>query len=188
MNPHTSVSQVDEGCGDDYKFSCYFGLAFSHPKEAVEVICHELRNPRFGRIDCIVGTGVSGVILLSSISVASGIPCFVVRKISDAKFSHDQGGSHSRRRIEPRRPENNGQLRYVIIDDLVSTGDTVRGIIHTMTKEISGSECAGIVTYEQDYHPSITCGDLPPTSITMDDIKEVARLRAEEGYGDNWYV
>jgi len=97
----------------------------------------------------IVGTGVSGVILLMPVSIKSKIPCCVVRKNSDVVNSSVDGGSHSNSSVELDLIYDKIK-RYVIIDDVIESGKTVHRIIDKMGQTWKDSECAGIVLY-QDY-------------------------------------
>lgn len=117
---------------------CYFDNAFEFPVETISAICHELNNPKFDRVDLIVGTGISGTLLLIPVSLKSGIRCGVVRK--------QNSGSHSGRKIETGTYDDIG--RYVIIDDFVESGETVERIIKTITKIHPQSECVGIILYQ----------------------------------------
>lgn len=118
---------------------CYFKNAMKKTQITVDAICHELENPKFGEVDLIVGTGLSGTLLLSAIHLQSGIPFGAIRNNND--------GAHSPRKIETgERGDFNDRetKRYVIIDDLTESGDTIDRIKIKM----SGHECVGIIFYQ----------------------------------------
>jgi adenine/guanine phosphoribosyltransferase-like PRPP-binding protein len=98
----------------------------------------------------IVGTGVSGVIVLLPASIQSGIPCGIIRKPLDAKMSSYEGGSHSSHDIETLSRDKLTPVRYVIIDDLVDSGRTIQRIKDTMTKEYAHPDFAGVILYGTD--------------------------------------
>lgn len=73
--------------------------------------------------DAIACRGTSGLLIAPSVADAFGLPLIVVRKPND--------GSHSSSIIEaPNMPDS---FNYVVIDDLISTGNTIK----TIEREIS---------------------------------------------------
>ena len=153
---------------------CYFSYMFSHPKETVDIICHELSNPKFGCVDFIVGTGVSGILPLVSVSLQSGIPYGVVRKL--------ESNTHSDKIVE--RASNYVPRRYVIIDDFIESGLTIDKIIHEMTNRfrLRSVECIGIILYQT---PSCSCRPVwknIPIAYVCDNISELYKIRQEEEY------
>ncbi len=83
---------------------CYFDNLFNHPEETIRTICNSLNNPKFGKVDMVIGTGISGALALIPVSMASGIPCLFIHK-EDEK-------THSPRVIEPQIPKIANQGRY----------------------------------------------------------------------------
>lgn len=71
------------------------------------------------QIDLLAGCGNSGAPIVGALSVLTGIPFFIVRKESRA--------DHDDRPANGFVPEGGG--KYLIIDDLISSGTTVRRII-----------------------------------------------------------
>lgn len=59
---------------------CYFDNIFRSPMETIDCICHALKDPKFGQVDMIVGTGISGIVLLVPVSIQSKIRFTTVRK------------------------------------------------------------------------------------------------------------
>lgn len=94
------------------------------------------------KYDTIAVTGVSGVTMGSMVAFHLKKRLAIVRKKSDT--------THSWINVE-HLPEsrNKGKFhRYVIIDDLISSGDTVKNIASSIKKETGGkSECVGAVLY-----------------------------------------
>jgi len=157
---------------------CYLYYALKFPQTCVDVICHELKNPVFDRPTHVVGTGVSGVLLLSPVSVQSGIPSLVVRKPVD-KCPVSKGGSHSRKTIEGLCWKTSN-IRYVIIDDTIDSGATVDRVMEAMD-EIDGV-CVGIVLYNHYGTGKDTDLFQVPVSHLRDDIEVI--LRSQQDYHD----
>lgn len=128
---------------------CYFSNGFNCTQESVDAICHTLNGPKFGRVDFIVGTGVSGTILLAPVSLLSGIRYGVIRKQLEVESSPSDGGSHSLSKIEL-YPYNLQVNRYVVIDDMIESGQTMDRVILVMGRRFPHAECVGIILY-QDY-------------------------------------
>lgn len=118
---------------------CYFDNATSRTKLTVDAICYELKNPKLGEVELIVGVGFSGTLLLAAIHVQSGIPFGAIRK--------DRNNTHSGRTVETGGIIYlKGHERYVIIDDFTESGKTLSSIM----VEMSGHECVGIILYQCD--------------------------------------
>lgn len=117
---------------------CYFNNIVQYPVATIDTICHTLQDQKFGHVDAIVGTGVSGILALVPVSIKSGVPFLVIRKKNDS--------SHTSSRIEPYISTD--IRRYVIIDDLIDSGNTINQIIKVMTSRFAQSECVGIVLYQ----------------------------------------
>lgn len=147
----------------------YFTNALKNPRETIDVICHAIKDPKFSPVEFIVGTGISGTLVLLPVSMKSGIPYGAIRKEIDAKTEHDEGGSHSHNEIETY--ETRKTCRYIIIDDFIESGNTIQRIKKVMTKEWSDSHCAGIILYESFAPPSKYLdewGDIPTSSLYYD--------------------
>ena len=148
----------------------YFDNAFCQPQATIDVVCHELKNPKYGHVDLIVGTGLSGVLLLVPISMKSGIPFAVVRKASDIEKSSLEGGCHSCALVELQdqallKKEN---LRFVIIDDFASSWDTVSRVSDSVKRQFGQAkpEFSGLIFYQTDlsWCPE-GVGDVPTTGL-----------------------
>lgn len=122
---------------------CYFSNAFKHKEETVKALCRALQNPLFCECDMIVGTGTSGLLVLMPVSMKSNIDFCVIRK---------EQSIHTSDKLEM-WPYDVRPRKYVIIDDLIASGQTVKNIIKEMNSNLSGSECLGVLLY-QCYHSS----------------------------------
>lgn len=134
---------------------CYFYNVFNYPKETIDSIVHELKNPILGDIDFIVGTGLSGTLLLIPVSMKSKIPCAVVRKQDED--AHSKSTENLRQLVK--RGSSRSLKRYVIIDDFIEEGNTVKKIINILNDENIYNayycdsfvlECAGIILYQSN--------------------------------------
>lgn len=154
----------------------YFDNVFVSPQATIDVICHELKNPKFGRIDFIVGSGLSGNLLLVPISIKSGIPFAVVRKEADFNKPSSDGGCHSGSLVETqfqvKSPPHSS--RFVIIDDFTSAGSTVIRIDLAIKDYLKQqTECAGLIFYQTEcpYIPEKLVGI--PASGLKQQVKEM---------------
>ncbi len=95
---------------------CYFNTVFYKTDAVVATIVHCLKNPIFGDIDFLAGTGLSGTMILIPIAQHIGINIVAIRK-----REIESHGEYYECSEYPRR----GQ-RYVIIDDFIESGGTVR--------------------------------------------------------------
>lgn len=123
--------------------SMYFPEAVD-PKQraaAVEYCCDRLRDIPF---DSIVVTGYSGAAFGSVVAHALGKALVIVRKPTET-------ANHSGHAIEG----NPGQ-RFVIIDDFISSGATVRRILDTMADHCrTHAECVGFCGYNRGWWRSV---------------------------------
>jgi adenine/guanine phosphoribosyltransferase-like PRPP-binding protein len=165
---------------------CYFSNVQNYPTETVDTICHAIHDPKFGSVDLIVGTGISGILVLLPVSMQSGIPYAAIRKPIDAEESHHDGGSHSTRCVES--INNTNIHRYVIIDDLIDTGNTIGRIMEAMTSWNVHCRCVGIILY-QSYptHEYMSFDDFYNTPVTFlgKDIIELNEIHNGYKHGKN---
>ena len=94
------------------------------------------------RFDALAFRGMSGAGVAYPVSYATGIPVVCVRKASD--------NSHG---SEVESSDNEEIEKYLIIDDFISSGETIWNIIVGMNKTIyftyeKAPKCAGILLYE----------------------------------------
>jgi len=160
---------------------CYFNKVFTHKKATVDVLSHQLKNPVFGRVDTIVGMGMSGVTPLMAVSLASGVPFAIVRKSWDAGRHYSEEGSHSDKEIE------NGFSgfyigRYVIIDDFVDSGKTIVEIIEALSSACEKNICVGVLLYQSNGFCANLNDDYPelPFVGCGHEISDVQRLESNE--------
>ena len=139
------------------------------------------------KFQCLAATGNSGVLLAGAVSYKLGIPLLIVRKKGD--------DCHDSLRVNGYR--TNGQCRYLIVDDLIASGDTVRRIMklvddgHKYDMEnrswdttIHDNEppvCAGILLYSSNYNDPELFQD---TNVTIYSVGHVATPRAIKTYSD----
>jgi len=104
-------------------------------REKIESAVKVLQNKEF---DSIAISGLSGLTFGSILAFQLNKPLIVVRKPHDTTI-------HGARRIEG----NQGSKKYLIVDDCISTGHTIKFIteqIYSKTKSV----CTGVYTYEFD--------------------------------------
>jgi len=84
--------------------------------------------------DAIAFRGLSGALLAPIVALQMGKTLIAVRKGESTHSSRDVEGDY-------------GARRYVIIDDIVSSGDTVRAIIADIKTENPEAYCIGVYQY-----------------------------------------
>jgi len=136
---------------------CYFSSLFKCPRGSIAVMAHEAKNPKFGRVDFIVGIGLSGTLPLLELHKATGIPVLPLRK--------NTNDSHRGQTMEPGRDD-----RYLIVDDFVSTGNTLSKV----RAYLANCECAGVLLYQSEREGTHADG-VPVTHCWLDAL-EVERL------------
>lgn len=98
------------------------------------------------KFQCLAATGNSGLLLAGAISYKLGMPLLIVRKPGDS--CHDT--------LKVNGYRTNGTCRYLILDDLIASGDTVRRIVKEIdkasAKEIE-EEQTKRKTIESSWHP-----------------------------------
>jgi adenine/guanine phosphoribosyltransferase-like PRPP-binding protein len=110
------------------------------------------------KFDAIVVTGLSGAGVGFPVSYKTGLPVIYIRKSRVYTHGEDIEGIVG-------NLKNKRLLKYIILDDLIGTGKTVKKIMRKMQKEIR-SECVGILLY---CYGSDHCGeeDNPPVYEVM---------------------
>lgn len=124
--------------------------------EACDSRITELRKDM--EINALAASGNSGLPLLGALSFYTGLPMLAVRKTADTQndtvFIGDTWDLRTRTRMV------NGTFstftRYLIVDDLIDSGRTIRRIIDNIETEAKGLSietpcCVGILLYDQDY-------------------------------------
>lgn len=84
--------------------------------------------------DSIVCCGTSGLLVAPSVAEILNKNIVVVRKENDVCYS-------------PFSYEGATPTFYVIIDDLICSGNTIKHIIETISDDIRRSKCIGVYTY-----------------------------------------
>lgn len=126
--------------------NCYFRRAFTDPARFVQNardVLEEAGNPEF---DTIVGTGMSGSLVIPTLARGLGCMWVVIRKEGD--------GSHSYTNAEGTLGE-----RWLFVDDFISGGGTLRRVRAGVEKAVSRHQrqdprfvtaYAGAYLYERD--------------------------------------
>lgn len=91
--------------------------------------------------DTIACSGVSGYAMAFVLAHAMGTPVLCVRKEND--------GSHYRGYRASGLEGNFAARRYLIVDDFISSGNTVNYIIKTINQELPLADCAAILLYAE---------------------------------------
>lgn len=88
------------------------------------------------KFDAVVGTGVSGVVFGSMLALVMSKDFVAVRKSSTS--------AHSSKRVEGL----DGRFKYIIIDDLIDSGATLKNIKKEMEQHRPFAQCIGMYTYD----------------------------------------
>lgn len=96
----------------DIRNHSYSNMAFKDPEIILEDFQHETRGQKF---DTLIGTGLSGALVVPTLARALGLKWAIIRKPND--------GSHTYAKFE-------GEIgqRWVFVDDFVSSGATRRRV------------------------------------------------------------
>lgn len=123
---------------EKYRHSGYIQNALERTliDEAIEKCLTALKNKRF---DTIAFRGMSGALIAPIVAKEMKKEIILVRK--EAKHIINQ--AHSARLIEG----HSGAQRYVIIDDFISSGDTLREIIKQIKVFAPTAKVVGTVLY-----------------------------------------
>ena len=92
------------------------------------------------RFDSLAFTGMSGAAIAFPLTLITDIPLTCVRKDHDGSHYQRRGGGSVEGHVQK-------GLRYLIVDDQVSSGRTIRHIMHAIAREVPGSRCVGIARY-----------------------------------------
>lgn len=123
-----------------------YNLLRARANELAEAIPRLMRETN---ADAIAVTGKSGQALAFATSMLIGFPLIVVRKPND--------GSHSWERVEG--TEGVEVKRYLVLDDFVSSGTTIRNIVGAIDNRahklmVGKVTCVGVICYMKK-HSSI---------------------------------
>ena len=103
--------------------------------------------------DAIAFTGNSGAAMAHILSYRMGVPLICVRK--ENENSHYV--KENRRYLEGFL----GAKNYLIVDDFISSGDTVARIIKVIAEKMRDAKCAAILLYKADYKRNQLHYDIP---------------------------
>jgi hypoxanthine phosphoribosyltransferase len=90
--------------------------------------------------DTIAISGLSGLLYGAPLAYLLNKPLMVVRKKQDVT-------THGAKRLEG----NYGLRRYLVVDDTICTGDTLRYIVENIGNSIPEARCVGLYTFDTDY-------------------------------------
>ena len=116
-----------------------------NPKD-LKIVCSTIAKQvkadrkNFG-IDAIIVTGVSGNVIGGAISFLTGIPLIIVRKDEKNHSGYEIEYADSLDRLE--------NLRYIIIDDLIDTGSTIKRIQEKIDRKFNDNKLMKIYLYNQ---------------------------------------
>jgi adenine/guanine phosphoribosyltransferase-like PRPP-binding protein len=98
----------------------------------VENVVRILRHYDF---DAIAFSGLSGALIVPTVAMLMNKTLLAVRKDKDA--------CHSGRLVEG----DHNARRYIIVDDMISSGDTVRSIVGKISEAVPNAHCLGCLGY-----------------------------------------
>lgn len=136
-------------------------------RELAERTAQQVKNIRVGApFDALAFTGLSGAALSFPVSLLANVPLLAVRKDGD--------GTHASTSLEGPIKVNT----YMILDDLVASGNTVRRIVAKIAEKRPHARCVGILMWNDgwQYPPVIVPGY--PDGIPVTPLKG--------GNGDKW--
>lgn len=140
-------------------------MSRAHSPKVVSKVFRRMwqHNDVVPEFDTIVGTGLSGSLVLPSL--ARAFTRHFGRKISYLLVRKDNDGSHSFRELE-------GSIgtRWLFVDDLVETGSTLRRCIRKVASSVPDAELVGVFLYGTgDSRAGVGNGRLYPCSQVNDD-------------------
>ena len=122
----TSSGQIIQGATHTVKI-----LNHKHRQATIDHAIKVLSKYKFDGIAC---SGVSGLMLVPQLCEKLDKNIIVVRKIKETRYSpFDYEG------VPPKK--------YIIVDDLVSSGNTVQRILELFKEEIPSAKCVGYYSY-----------------------------------------
>jgi hypoxanthine phosphoribosyltransferase len=113
---------------DNIYHSAYFASILNPAKlkKVIRKLCENIKEfQKTTKVDAIAIRGLSGSLIGGILSHKLGIPLMCVRK----------GKSHSDYRVETFLTEYKPEINYIIIDDLICSGGTIKAIIKEVKRE-----------------------------------------------------
>lgn len=101
-------------------------------RDLIKSLVRILKHHDFDSIAC---RGLSGLLVAPTVAMMMDKTLLVIRKQDE--------DCHSWRAVEG----DANALRYVIIDDLICSGDTVKAILRAMERERIDAKCIGVIQY-----------------------------------------
>lgn len=150
---------------------CYFGSLFTMTDAVVDTIDHNLKHPKLGKVDLVVGIGLSGTMPLIPVKQKSGINVCAMRK----PRTKSHGSNYAMMSWRDRQ-------RYVILDDFIESGETIKGLRVRLGQLHPGWVCAGVLLYHEHSHKDSLFKirqDIPVLTLA-DEIGELHELRKEK--------
>ncbi len=139
------------------------------PKKRKEIVSNLLQLLKDVKFTHIVSSGISSVSISSIIAYEMDKSLIVVRKESDK--------THSSFKVEAPETDDDAKFNYVIIDDLKSTGKTIKRMINKTNSSFPNSNPIGVwlYTYENfdDEYPQ---DDYLHISMVLNGKKKEIRL------------
>lgn len=102
--------------------------------DALKKAVKRIKKKDFPKFDAIAFRGYSGALFASALALKLKKDLILIRKSENA---------HSWKAVEGA----NKSKRYIIIDDFISSGETVRACLDKVTKFATKAKCVGIFLY-----------------------------------------
>lgn len=109
--------------------------------------------------DAVAFRGISGALVAPIIAYEMGKTVLAVRKLTRKDNDH----CHSHHKVEG----DIAARRYVVIDDCISSGNTLREILAEIAKAAPLAECIGIVRYDRSIQELETIPELRGSGYTL---------------------
>ncbi len=110
------------------------------PRTVNQTVAEAERLKTTHNFDTIAFCGMSGAAMAFLLSHQLRVPLLCVRKKEEP--------SHYRRQVSNTLLEGNMDcLRYLLVDDFISSGDTVNYMIESISKELPKAKCVAMLMY-----------------------------------------
>ncbi len=110
------------------------------PRTVNQTVAEAERLKAAHDFDTIAFCGMSGAAMAFLLSHQLRVPLLCVRKKNES--------SHYRSQMSSTLIEGNLDCqRYLLLDDFISSGDTVNHIIDSISKEVPGAKCVAMLMY-----------------------------------------